>query len=62
MLTLSVCTLLTTLTSAREHPNVEKYGTDLPGGVRKPILGGSDTDKDEIYMIGDVSDNEVCKS
>ena len=60
MLTLAVCTLLTTLTSAREHPNVENYGTDLPGGFRKPILGGSDTDKDEIYMIGDVSDNEVC--
>ena len=62
MLTLVVCTLLASLSSAREHPNVENYGTDLPGGFRKPILGGSETDKDEIYMIGDVSDNEVCKS
>ena len=59
MLTLAFGILLVSFTSAREHPNVKNYGTDLPGGFRKPILGESDTGKDEIYMIGDVSDNEV---
>ena len=59
MLTLAFGIFLVTFTSAREHPNVKNYGTDLPGGFRKPILGESDTGKDEIYMIGDVSDNEV---
>ena len=61
MLTLAFGILLVSFTSARarEHPNVKNYGTDLPGGFRKPILGESDTGKDEIYMIGDVSDNKV---
>ena len=59
MQSLAFAILLATFTTAREHPNVENYGTDLPRGFRKPILGGGDTGKDEIYMIGDVSDNEV---
>ena len=59
MLTLAFAILLASFATAREHPNVENYGTDLPRGFRKPILGGGDTGKDEIYMIGDVSDNEV---
>ena len=49
-------------TSAREHPNVKNYGTDFPWGFRKPILDGGDGAKDEMYMIGDVSNNEVSRN
>ena len=62
MLTLALGILIATVTTAREHPNVKNYGTDLPSGFRKPILDAGNDGKDEIYMVGDVSDNEVGKN